>query len=199
MRRTPLITLTSNILPPILVRDVEEGLGLVDAEAVDEDVDGGEAGNERGAAFGRAEIEHRGLHLGRRHRALDLGDGLGDRRLGAPVDDDVGAHAGEPERGREPDAPGRARDQRQLSCQIEIHAMGLSSANRRFEAVPLAYSSPAASLSNHGKAVAARRSASPLGCISFARGGVDCRYYNCLMDASPIANLGKRKCIGRVP
>jgi hypothetical protein len=97
---------------PVLVRDVEEGLGLVEAEAIHKNIDGGEAGNQRRAAFGRAEIEHRGL---------DLGDGLGDRRLGPSIDDDAGTHACEPQRGREPDAPGRARDECQLACQIEIH------------------------------------------------------------------------------
>jgi hypothetical protein len=51
-------------------------------------------------------------------------------------------------------------------------------------------------LSSHGKAGAARRPTSLLWRVSLARGGVDCRYYNCLMDASPIANLGRRKCIG---
>ena len=106
---------------PVLVGRVEEGLGLVDAEVVDQDVDRRKALDDGGAAFGGGQVDGRALRLGRRDGALDLGRGLGHRRLGAPVDDHGRAHAGQADGGCEADALGRAGDERHLACQVQIH------------------------------------------------------------------------------
>ncbi len=110
---------------PVGILDVEERLGLVDAEIVDEDVDIGELRGQRRAALGAAEIQHRGVQLRRWRRLPDLCKGLIDCRLLAPVDDDFRAHLRKPRSRREPDAARRSGDERALSGEVDIHAFPL--------------------------------------------------------------------------
>src|SRR5262249_31766388 len=73
-----------------------------------------------GAALRVGQVDGRALRLGRRHGCLDLGNGVGHCRLGAPVDDDGGAHAGQADGGGEADALARAGDEGDLSGQVQI-------------------------------------------------------------------------------
>jgi len=108
---------------PVVILDIEEGFGLVDAEIVDQNVDLGELRHQSGAAFGVAEIEHRRMRPGGRYSLFDLRDGLGDRGGFAAVDDDFRAHVRQPGDGGEPDAAGRAGDQRALSGEVDVHSI----------------------------------------------------------------------------
>jgi hypothetical protein len=76
------------------------------------------------------------MHLGRRRRLPDFRHGLGDGGLLAPVDDHFRAHLRQSNCGREPDAAGRAGNERGLSSQIEIHALLPKFLIRRLEPLP---------------------------------------------------------------
>ena len=68
-----------------------------------------------------AEIEHRRMRVGLRHGLLHLHDGLRDGVGLATVDDDFRAHSRQPDGGGEPDAAGRAGDERELSGEVDVH------------------------------------------------------------------------------
>ena len=103
---------------PVGVADLGEGLGFVDAEIVDEDVNGGNRGDQRRGALGGRRVGKDGAD---RARCGQCGRGLVEFRLVAAGDDDLDARLGEALGDREADAGGRSGDEGGLAFELQVH------------------------------------------------------------------------------
>ena len=108
------------VAPPVVVADLEGGLGAEDAQVVDQHVDVGLARGELGGALGRRDV---GDHADDLAAGLvaQVRDGAVHPRLGPPVDHHPGAGAGEIGGDGPADAARRAGDQGRPSGQVELH------------------------------------------------------------------------------
>ena len=85
---------------PILIRNIEEGLRLENAEIVDEDVGVGHLADKPGDAVGGGKIGGDAAYIGIRDLALQPGHRLCHPRIGAAVDDDACPRRRQPFRDR---------------------------------------------------------------------------------------------------
>ena len=121
LSRTPLSTLTLKEPQPVVVGDFVEGLGLEDAEVVDEDVDVGNS-SESLAASSALPRSAATPEICAGDGLADFGDGGLHALGGAAVDDDRCAFGGQVSRDGEADAGGRAGDEGELGSELEVHA-----------------------------------------------------------------------------
>jgi hypothetical protein len=108
---------------PFAVRDLEEILRAEDAEIVHEDVGGGLGGHQGRAALRCAEIGGDATDHGPGHRPPQRRDRGINAGLAAAVHDHPGAGLGETLGDGKADACGRARDDRGLVGQVDLHGM----------------------------------------------------------------------------
>jgi hypothetical protein len=108
---------------PFGVGDLSEWFGIEDADVVDEDVGGGEGGDDGFGAGGAGEVGGDSGDVGVGNAGADSGDGVVDAGLGAAVDGDVRAFAGEGLGDGETDAGCRPGDESGFSCEPEIHGV----------------------------------------------------------------------------
>ena len=76
---------------PIVIGNVEKGLGLEDAEIIDEDIDAGNLARNRLQAAGYAEIRGNSMELRVLHALAKLIESSIHASLGAAIDDDLRA------------------------------------------------------------------------------------------------------------
>jgi len=106
---------------PLLVGDLIERLGLVDAQVVDQDVDAWHGGDYIEGPFGRCQISGDAANAGGGNAFLDRADRRIDTRGRAAAHDHRGPFARQCHRDRESDPGGGTAGQRRPSIKLQIH------------------------------------------------------------------------------